>query len=557
MLAGAAGRAYDRVIRWATMGASPAKASVLVGARLGAYELVRLVGHGATASVFEGVHTVLGKRVGIKVLHEHLTRDEQTGARFLREGRVAARLQHPHVLEVLDLGQDGNLAWLVMEFLDGRDLRQELVRRHQLPLEEATALLLPIASALEYAHGLGAVHRDIKPANVFLARDELDRIVPKIVDFGLSKLEGLPESRPLTESEIVAGSVSYMAPEQTYGIARTGPDSDQFSFAAVFYECVTGHAPFVARTFYELIERIRESHAKPPSEDTPSLPAALDAVLLRALSARPADRWPSMRAMAEQLLPLADEQTRDAWRDEFVESPDTVRNVVASPRGLRAAPASRPFERTTTQELCPPLPCPAGASPFTIKGLPYRGFVYFASRALPGGLEELFDALDDEPLRGFLVQPFLASSRYDVLPLRPLASQLAQLLGKTFDELVSRGAALQARYDARTVFKHLFGGATLDNWHERVVRFGTQYYGFGQFTGEREGDSTVVLRHVGVPEYLAPWYAPMQRGYSGETPRILGAANVETETLPWVPGEDVHGFPTVTTATRIKWTRAP
>jgi hypothetical protein len=151
------------------------------------------------------------------------------------------------------------------------------------------------------------------------------------------------------------------------------------------------------------------------------------------------------------------------------------------------------------------------------------------------------------------VQPFLASSRYDVLPLRPLASQLAQQLGQCFEDMVSRGAALQARYDARTVFKHLFGAATLDDWHERVVRFGTQYYGFGQFTGVREGDRTVVLRHAGVPAYLAPWYAPMQRGYSGETARILGAANVETETLPWILGPEAHGFPTVTTATRITW----
>ena len=538
---------------------TPAQGSRLVGARLGAYQLVRLIGHGATASVFEGEHTMLGKRVAIKVLHEHLTSDAQTGARFLREGRVAARLRHPHVLEVLDLGQEGSLAWLVMEFLDGRDLRQELQRRQRLPLEEATALLLPIASALEYAHSLGAVHRDIKPANVFLARDELDRIVPKIVDFGLSKLQGLEDAKPLTESEIVAGSVSYMAPEQTYGIARTGPDSDQFSFATVFYECVTGHAPFVARTFYELIERIRESHAKPPSEETPSLPAALDPVLLRALSARPADRWPSMRALAEQLLPFADEHTRSDWRDEFVETPATMRNIVASPRGLRVAPDSRPFEGAQTEEqepLCPPLPCPAGTSPFTIKGLPYRGFVYFASQALPRGLEALHDALEDDALREFLVQPFLASSRYDVLPIRPLTAQVARLLGMGFDELCFQGAAAQVRYDARTVFKNLFGGATLANWHERALRHSAQYYGFGQYAVDREDETSVVMRHIGVPEYLAPWYGPMQRGYASETVRILGGTEVEAETLPWVPGPDAHGFPTVTTATRVTWSAA-
>ena len=535
------------------MGA-PAQGSSLVGAKLGAYELVRLVGHGATASVFEGVHTLLGKRVAIKVLHEHLTRDDQTAARFLREGRVAARLQHPHVLEVLDLGQEGSLAWLVMEFLDGRDLRQELVRRERLPLEEATALLLPIASALEYAHRLGAVHRDLKPANVFLARDELDRIVPKIVDFGLSKLEGLTEERRLTESEIVAGSVSYMAPEQTYGIARTSPDSDQFSFATVFYESVTGHAPFQARTFYELIERIRESHAKPPSEETSGLPKALDEVLMRALSANPTDRWPSMRKLGEQLLAFADAETSDAWRDEFVDSPDTVRNIIASPRGVRAAPPSQhDFDARKTDAFCPPLPCAPGRSPFTIKGLPYRGFVYFATQVLPRGLEELLEGLEDDQLKDFVVQPFLASSRYDVLPLRPLTATLSQLLGRTFDVLVIKSAEAQARYDARTVFRHMFGGTSLDDWHERSARFGAQYWGFGRVTAERERPGTVVLRHAGMSEYLAPWYAPMQRGYSAEIVRILGGQNVEAQTLPWVPSGEVDGLPTVTAATRVTW----
>jgi serine/threonine protein kinase len=535
---------------------SAAPSSVLVGAKLGAYELVRLIGHGATASVFEGVHTVLGKRVAIKVLHEHLTRDPQMGARFLREGRVAARLQHPHVLEVIDLGQDGSLAWLVMEFLDGRDLRQELLRRERLPLEEAVALLVPIASALEYAHGLGAVHRDIKPANVFLARDELGRIVPKIVDFGLSKLDGLQEERPLTETEIVAGSVSYMAPEQTYGIARAGPDSDQFSFATVLYECVVGHPPFAARTFYELIERIRDAHPKPPSEQVPGLSPSLDGVLLRALSASPTQRWPSMRALGEQLLDFADDATRDAWRDEFSESPDTVRNIVASPRGLRAAPISHPhpFEQSETRLIVPPLPCEAGKSPFTIKGLPYRGFVYSATQALPDGLDQLLDAIDDPALRDFVSQPFLASSRYDMLPLRPLSVLLAQLLGQPYEVMVPKGAAAQARYDARTVFRNLYGGASLDDLHERVVRFGTQYYGWGRLYGEREGDHAIVFRHEGLPEYVAPWYQPMQRGYAAESARLLGAIEVTAETLPWTSGGEVDGMPTGTSATRVSWT---
>jgi len=531
---------------------SSARSSHLVGTRLGAYEVVRLAGHGATASVFEGVHAILGKRVALKVLHEHLTRDEMITARFLREGRVAARLQHPNILEVLDLGWEGGTAWLVMEYLEGRDLREELVRRGRLPAEEAIALLLPIASALSYAHSQGAVHRDVKPANVFLARDDHDHVVPKVVDFGLSKLDGLNESHPLTESEIVAGSVSYMAPEQTYGIALAGPAADQFSFGVVLYECLTGHPPFTARTFYDLIERIRESRPRPPSQEVLELPAGLDAVVLRCLAADPADRASSMRVVGAELLEFASESTRIGWADAFTDAPDTVRNIVASPRGLRAAPVSRPFPGGVDD--CPPLPCPAGTSPFFIKGLPYRGFVYFASRSLSRGLGELCDALEDAELADFIRQPFLASSRYDLLPLRPLTAALARLLDRDFDELVADTAAAQARYDARTVFRRMFAGATLDDWHERIARFGAQYYGFGHSEGIREERGVVISRHVGVPEYMTPWFGPMQAAYGRESARILGGKDVTAELLPFAASDPVDGLRTVTSQVRVTWT---
>jgi tRNA A-37 threonylcarbamoyl transferase component Bud32 len=526
---------------------------MLEGVRLGAYQLIKLVGQGATASVFEGQHVALGKRVAVKVLHEHLLKDDQIAARFLREGRVAAQLHHDHVLEVLDLGQDGDLVWLVMELLEGHDLRTELERTGPLSLEDAVAHLLPIASALAYAHRQGAVHRDIKPANVFLGHDERGRIVPKVVDFGLSKLMGLDDERPLTESEIVAGSVAYMAPEQTYGIARAGPAADQFSFAAVLYECVTGHAPFRARTFYELIERIRASHASPPSVERPGLPPAFDAVVLRALAAEPGERWPSMRALGVELLAFADASTAEAWSADFVEQPARAGKLVASPRRLRAAPVARRVEGGGSEPGCPPLPRPAGTSPFQIKGLPYRGLSRFIGRVLPGGLDELVDALEEPSLRTFVRQPFLASSRYDVLPIRPLLAVLARLLGRPFIELTRETAAAQARYDARTVFRQMFGGATLDDWHERATRFGAQYYTFGRFEGKREGPGVALTIHEGVPEYLAPWYGPMQAAYAEETIRVLGGKNVKGEALPWHRSGELDGLVLVTTCTRTRW----
>jgi hypothetical protein len=310
-----------------------------------------------------------------------------------------------------------------MEFLEGRDLRAELEKVGRLSPEETAAYLLPIASALAYAHRVGAVHRDIKPANVFLAHDPRDQIVPKVVDFGLSKLEDVPESRPLTESEMVVGSVAYMAPEQTYGIGNAGAPADQFSFGCVLYECLTGRAPFRARSFFQLVEAVRAAKVEPPSRVVPGLPPAVDAIVARALAVDPADRFPSMRALGAELLALADEGTREAWSVDFEDTPRPRAKVVASPRRVRVAPV-------VPDEDCPALPRPAGTSPFQIKGIPYRGLAYLVSRTLPHGLDDLCEALDDAALREFVRQPFLASSRYDVLPIRPLMMTLARLLGR-------------------------------------------------------------------------------------------------------------------------------
>ena len=227
---------------------------------------MRLIGHGATASVFEGRHVVLGKRVAVKVLHEHLVNDEQVSARFLREGRVAAKLRHPNTVVVLDVGAEAGVPYLVMELLGGADLRappREHARRS--PLEHALGLLLPIAAALSHAHDAGVIHRDLKPANIFLARDVRDDILPKLVDFGLSKVDTGETTSSLTATEMVAGTVLYMAPEQTLGVRHSSPASDQYSLAVILYECVTGEAPFSADGVYALIERIR-TEIRPPAE---------------------------------------------------------------------------------------------------------------------------------------------------------------------------------------------------------------------------------------------------------------------------------------------------
>ena len=183
----------------------------------------------------------------------------------------------------------------------------------------------------------------------------------------------------------------------------------------------------------------------------------------------------------------------------------------------------------------------------------YRGFASMVSRVLAGGVEELADAVDDASLRDFLSEPFLASSLYDVLPLRPLFATLARMLGASFDDLVATSSTAQARYDAKASFRELFGGITLADWHEKSPRLVALYYNFGHGEATRVDARHAIVRHHGVPAYLAPWFAPMQCAYSEETVRLIGGKNVRTEVLPWEPFLETDGLPTVVTGAHVYW----
>ena len=302
------------------MGSSLTRNEILLGAKLGPYEIVRFIGQGGTAGVFEGRHVALRKPVAIKILHDHLAGDSTIAARFVREGRIAAQLRHPNSLDVLDVGEERGVAYLVMELLDGTNLSTRLAERRALPLEDALALLFPVAAALAHAHGHGIIHRDVKPANIFRARDARANVVPKLVDFGVSKIVDAPEGAPLTVTNLVMGTVLYMAPEQTMGGKFATAKSDQYSLAAVLYECIVGRTPFEADGFYELIEAVRTAVPPAPSARNARVPQGLDDVVLRGLARDPEKRFGSVRAFAAELLPFASEALAGAWRRDFVES---------------------------------------------------------------------------------------------------------------------------------------------------------------------------------------------------------------------------------------------
>jgi serine/threonine protein kinase len=326
---------------------------VLLGAKLGPYEILRFIGQGGTASVFEARHTLLGKLVAIKILHEHLASDAEVAGRFVREARITAQLRHPHAIDVLDVGEERGVAYLVMELLAGSSLSARIIDHRALPIDEALAIVFPVAAALSYAHAQGIIHRDVKPGNVFLARDARGTIVPKLVDFGISKLEGAQGAPAQTETGILMGTVLYMAPEQTMGAKFATAKSDQYSLAAVLYECVAGYAPFTTEGFYELLEAIRKEVLKLPSARNPRLPKGLDDVVVRALDRDPGKRFASVRSFAAALLPFADAALADAWRRDFADSSagkvassrssSTMKAVAAATGG--EAPASGPRQR--------------------------------------------------------------------------------------------------------------------------------------------------------------------------------------------------------------------
>jgi serine/threonine protein kinase len=287
--------------------------------RVGPYRVVRRIGSGGTAVVFEAEDERINQRVAIKVLHGHVAERPGAGERFLREARAIALLRHPHVVQVIGVGEDHGAPYLAMELLDGGSLAAMLARLGRLEVKEAIAILLPVVSAMHTAHEAGLIHRDIKPSNIVFAT-LCDRPWPKVVDFGLSKVLAARDAAELTASDKAVGTVAYMAPEQARSARQASFLSDQYAFSVVLYQCITGRLPFGGDGVYGLLQAIMTAPVIPPSVLAPTVSEELDEVVLRAMSREPRDRFESLRAFGRALLRHASEQSRASWSDEFASS---------------------------------------------------------------------------------------------------------------------------------------------------------------------------------------------------------------------------------------------
>jgi serine/threonine-protein kinase len=266
------------------------------------YEIEEKLGDGGMATVFRGRDTRLNRVVAIKVLHPHHANDINFLQRFSHEAQAAANLRHPSIVDIYDVGQEDRQHFIVMEFVDGHDLKSIILRKRQLPIQQVLQIGATIADGLDTAHNLGMVHRDVKPQNILVTHDG----TAKITDFGIAK-SGLSTAQ--TETGVTFGTADYISPEQAKGQSATA-QSDIYALAVTLYEALTGQLPFTGDSAVAVALQHVSSKPPPIRRHNPNVSPALEQLILRALAKNPNDRPASAREFANLLRTQEESEVR-------------------------------------------------------------------------------------------------------------------------------------------------------------------------------------------------------------------------------------------------------
>ena len=381
------------------------------GTRLGPYEILSPLGAGGMGEVYRARDTRLDRTVAIKVLPQHLSSSPDVRQRFEREAKTISQLSHPHICALYDVGREGDVEYLVMEYLEGETLAERLLKG-ALPLDQVLRHGIAIADALDKAHRQGIVHRDLKPGNVMLTKSGV-----KLLDFGLAKVlqpEGPIESltsapttaREVTREGTILGTLSYMAPEQLEG-KRADPRTDIFALGATLYEMATGRKAFSGESHASLISSIMTTEPRPISSIVPLTPPSLDRVVKACLAKEPDHRWQSAADVGLELSWIAHGDTERSGKADL--SPVRRLWVGLAAAGFLAATvfALLYFQR-------PPSNASAAPIRFAIHSPPGTRFVWLRNQNLfavsPDGRSIAFAARGAEGRASLWVRPIAESS---------------------------------------------------------------------------------------------------------------------------------------------------